>query len=87
MPYPVTVTLDRHGGGLTTKMLYCYGLDARGDVVDNEKVFQPENRSFGGTLVNPAEGPFMNVNVSTAMGGPGGIDGGTGGCSCLWQNF
>lgn len=87
MPYPVTVTLDRHGGGLTTKMLYCYGLDSRGDVVVNEKVFQPEDRGFGGTLVNPAEGPFTSVNVSTADGGPGGIDGGTGGCACRWQNF
>ena len=86
-PYPITITLDRHGGGLTTKMLYCYGLDERGVVQVNEKVFQPEDRSFGGTLVNPAEGPFTNVNVSTAQGGPGGIDGGTGGCLCRWQNF
>jgi len=87
MPYPVTVTLDRHGGGLTTKMLYCYGLDERGVVQVDDKLFQREDRSFGGTLVNPAEGPFTNVNVSTAMGGPGGIDGGTGGCLCRWQNF
>lgn len=87
MPYPVTVTLDRHGGGLTTKMLYCYGLDSRGVVEVDEKVFQSENRTFGGTLVNPALGPFTNVNVSTADGGPGGIDGGTGGCLCKWQNF
>jgi hypothetical protein len=86
-PYPITITLDRHGGGLTTKMLYCYGLDERGDVKVNEKVFQLENRSFGGMLVNPAEGPFMGVNVSTAQGGPGGIDGGTGGCLCRWKNF
>jgi len=87
MPYPVTITLDRHGGGLTTKMLYCYGLDARGVVDADSKAFQREDRSFGGTLVNPAEGPFTSVNVTTAMGGPGGIDGGTGGCSCKWQNF
>ena len=86
-PYPITITLDRHGGGLMTKMLYCYGLDERGDVEVNEKLFQPEDRSFGGTLVNPAAGPFTSVNVSTAQGGPGGIDGGSGGCLCRWQNF
>ena len=25
-PYPVTVTLDRHGGDPTLKMIYCYGV-------------------------------------------------------------
>jgi hypothetical protein len=86
-PYPVTITVDRHGGGLTTKMLYCYGLDDRGRVQINSKKFQLENRAFGGALVNPAQGPFDNIIVATAQGGPGGIDGGTGGCQCQWQNW
>jgi hypothetical protein len=86
-PYPVTITLDRHGGGLTTKMLFCYGMDDRGHIDIHEGRFQPETRNFSGILVNPALGPFTNVNVTAAQGGPGGIDGGTGGCLCEWSNF
>lgn len=86
-PYPVTITLDRHGGDIDTKMLYCYGMDTSEHIVPSEKQFQIETRGFGGTLVNPAEGVFGNVNVTYAQGGPGGIDGGTGGCSCQWRNW
>ena len=86
-PYPVTVTLDRHGGGLTTKMLFCYGMDNRGRIDINSRVFQGEQRGFGGKLVNPALGPFDSVNVTKADGGPGGIDGGSGGCGCQWANW
>ncbi|MCJ1370162.1 hypothetical protein MMC20_001374 [Loxospora ochrophaea] len=86
-PYPVTITLDRHGGNIETKMIYCYGLDDREHVLTQEKKIQLEDRSFQGKLVNPAQGPFGHVNVSTSDGGPGGIDGGSGGCLCRWQNF
>ena len=86
-PYPVTITLDRHGGDISTKMIYCYGMDASEHIIPSEKKVQLEARGTGGKLVNPALGPFGNVNVSTAQGGPGGIDGGTGGCKCLWQNW
>lgn len=86
-PYPVSITLDRHGGDIKTKMIYCYGLDNRRRVVSDQKKIQLEDRAFGGHLVNPALGPFGNVNVSNSEGGPGGIDGGTGGCSCLWKNW
>lgn len=86
-PYPITMTLDRHGGGLTTKMLFCYGLDDGGHIVVNSRQFQREDRAFGGKLINPALGPFQSVNVSLADGGPGGIDGGTGGCGCEWANW
>lgn len=86
-PYPVTISLDRHGGGLTTKMLFCYGLDERGHIDINSRKFQPENRDFAGDLVNPALGPFTSVNVTLAQGGPGGVDGGSGGCECEWANW
>ncbi|MCJ1362141.1 hypothetical protein MMC16_001243 [Acarospora aff. strigata] len=86
-PYPVTITLDRHGGDITRKMIYCYGMDDRGRPIATEKKLQLETRDFGGSLVNPALGPFGHVNVSIAEGGPGGIDGGTGGCACQWRNF
>jgi hypothetical protein len=86
-PYPMTISLDRRGGGLTTKMLFCYGLDVSGHIEIDSRQFQREDRGFGGTLVNPALGPFQSVNVSLADGGPGGIDGGSGGCECEWTNW
>ncbi len=86
-PYPVTITLDRHGGDITKKMIYCYAMDDNEHIDASQKKLQLEARDFGGILVNPAQGPFGHVNVSTAEGGPGGIDGGTGGCACQWKNF
>jgi hypothetical protein len=86
-PYPITVTLDRRGGSLTTKMLYCIGMDDREHIEVNMRQFTREDRAFQGTPVNPAAGPFTSIPVTTAEGGPGGIDGGSGGCSCQWQNF
>jgi len=86
-PYPVSITLDRHGGDITKKMVYCYGLDDREHFNSSQKQFQLEDRAVGGQLVNPALGPFADVNVTIAEGGPGGIDGGSGGCACRWQNF
>jgi hypothetical protein len=88
-PYPMTITLDRHGGGLNTKMLYCYILDVKGRVLQDQRGFLGEDRTFNGTIFNPSTGPFQNSQpkVTTAEGGPGGIDGGTGGCGCAWQNW
>jgi hypothetical protein len=86
-PYPLTITVDRHGGDIAKKMVYCYGMDDRDQIISSEKKFQMEFRDFGGQLVNPALGPFTNVNVSLADGGPGGIDGGAGGCGCQWVNW
>lgn len=86
-PYPVTITLDRHGGDINSKMIYCYGLDDSEHIVNSEKKIQLEDRAVGGHLVNPALGPFGDVNVTTAQGGPGGIDGGSGGCGCKWVNW
>ncbi|KAF2739218.1 hypothetical protein EJ04DRAFT_484747 [Polyplosphaeria fusca] len=80
-PYPVTVTIDRHGGTATSKMAYCYDMEKDGSIKnDNSKrFFLLEDRSFGGNLVNPSRGPVQNVS------GP--IDGGSGGCHCQWQNW
>jgi hypothetical protein len=80
-PYPVTVTIDRHGGSATDKMAYCYTMDSDGKIqnLPQNKHFLFEDRTFGGTIVNPSKGPDVNVT------GP--IDGGHGGCSCQWQNW
>ena len=86
-PYPVSITMDRHGGDVTKKMIYCYGMDNREHIIVDQRQIHLENRTFGGVLVNPAQGLFKQVNVSVADGGPGGIDGGSGGCQCKWNNF
>lgn len=86
-PYPVTVTLDRHGGDISKKMIYCYGLDNRERINSTRKKLQLEDRGAGGVLVNPALGPFATTKILKKDGGPGGIDGGTGGCGCRWTNF
>lgn len=50
-----------------------------------------ENRAFGGLLVNPASVPGGgDTTISrrhNAMQVYGGVDGGTGGCLCQWQNW
>ncbi|KAI9846748.1 MAG: hypothetical protein M1838_001155 [Thelocarpon superellum] len=91
-PYPVTFTSDRHGGDVTKKMVYCYGLDGGTAntpplVNTSDKKIQVENRGFGGILVGGGQGPLGQDHVTLAQGGLGGIDGGTGGCSCQWKNF
>ncbi|KAI4178609.1 MAG: hypothetical protein LQ346_007383 [Caloplaca aetnensis] len=86
-PYPISITLDRHGGDIKKKMIYCYALDQKQHPISSERQIQLEDRGFGGTLVNPTSGPFGNTKVSGDEGGPGGIDGGSGGCGCRWENF
>lgn len=88
-PYPITISLDRHGGDLNTKEVYCYGVAPDQTIADipGNKLLQQENRSVGGTLVNPALGPFGDVTVGNGPGQFGGIDGGTGGCRCQWRNW
>lgn len=82
-PYPVTITTDRHGGNPAKKLVYCYALDTREHNVANSGKVQLEQRFFGGTLINPAPSTFSNTSDSSL----GGFDGGTGGCSCEWQNW
>ncbi|KAL1874595.1 hypothetical protein Plec18167_005827 [Paecilomyces lecythidis] len=86
-PYPVTITLDRHGGNAKEKMVYCYGMDDRERIISTEKRLQLEFRGFGGTLINPAPGIFNITNESDSDSNLVGIDGGTGGCSCQWRNW
>ncbi|KAK8168541.1 hypothetical protein BKA80DRAFT_267178 [Phyllosticta citrichinensis] len=85
--YPVTISIDRHGGNVTEKMVYCWSLDDDGKYIEDSAKLQLEDRDFGGKAVNPSKGPYGNVTVSTEEGGPGGIDGGTGGCGCQWRNW
>ncbi|KAF1959076.1 hypothetical protein CC80DRAFT_440289 [Byssothecium circinans] len=78
-PYPVTVTIDRHGGDAAKKGLYCYNMENDSTIVDEakNKFLLLEDRAFGGTLTNG------NFTLDTKTP----IDGGSGGCSCTWQNW
>ncbi|KAI9052721.1 hypothetical protein LZ554_002997 [Drepanopeziza brunnea f. sp. 'monogermtubi'] len=83
-PYPITITTDRHGGDPAKKMVYCYGLDDRANVILDSGKLNGENRAFGGQAFNPAPSLFGD---DESLPGLGGFDGGTGGCSCAWSNF
>jgi hypothetical protein len=82
-PYPITLTIDRHGGDPATKMLYCYEMNERRGLIVESAEIHDENRGFGGTLVNKAPTFFRNSSDASL----GGFDGGNGGCGCKWRNF
>ena len=87
-PYPASIDIDRHGGEVGKKLVYCYGVDGL-QVIDKEtKSVVPERRGAGGTVVNAAPGL---AEFEGEQGGfdkdAGGADGGTGGCQCGWQNW
>lgn len=91
---PVTVNIDRHGGDPAKKGVYCYGLDDQQRPVSNAKIVVPEDRSFGGFVINGATGSFVQMDLQqvelqqkdNGTTKYGGIDGGNGGCSCRWDN-
>ena len=89
-PYPVTISLDRHGGEYKKKLVYCYGIDEKHQFELSQRKIQVEDRGYGGLLVNPAPGIFNISSSPSHAGDPwsdGGTDGGTGGCACQWVNW
>ena len=88
-PYPSTISIDRHGGNINKKAAYCYGVDQFQQIQSNFKTIVPEFRGVEGTIINPAPA-LVNGTGGNAIGfdqNAGGIDGGTGGCECVWQNW
>ncbi|KAK6433554.1 hypothetical protein LTR95_010265 [Oleoguttula sp. CCFEE 5521] len=88
-PYQASMTLDRHGGDAARKGVYCYSLNDEGKVSD-DSWWVNEDRALGGTIVNAADVPGkagVSVGRRDAMEIGKGIDGGTGGCECSWQNW
>ena len=88
-PYPVTITVDRHGGAEKKKMVYCYPLEDDGHYNITGVQLQLEDRSIGGELANPAQGLFKGLDgiKNTTTEDYGGVDGGSGGCGCQWVNW
>jgi hypothetical protein len=77
-PYPVTITLDTHGGQRGKKFAFARGVDAQGRIVLDDARFVLNNMNTTGDLINPA-GEF-----DPSLGG---MDGGTGGCKCEYRNW
>ncbi|KAK4132235.1 hypothetical protein BT67DRAFT_385812 [Trichocladium antarcticum] len=73
LPYPVTVTLDTHGGRQGAKFAFVRGVDERQRIRLDDAKFVLNAMNTTGDLANPA-GRFDP--------GLGGMDGGTGGCRC-----
>ncbi|KAJ5157694.1 uncharacterized protein N7482_008794 [Penicillium canariense] len=89
-PYPITITIDRHGGAEKQKLVYCYGIESDQHYNITDRKLQLEDRGFGGTLVNPASGIFDDLEGGDSGSNSsvyGGVDGGTGGCECQWTNW
>ncbi|KAG9241560.1 hypothetical protein BJ878DRAFT_221643 [Calycina marina] len=83
-PYPITITIDRHGGDISKKMVYSYRMGVGQSINASSGVLMSEARAFGGTTINPAPFLFQNQTSDPALGG---FDGGTSGCNCQWTNF
>lgn len=78
MPYPVTVTVDTHGGNPIKKFVWNWPIDDRQQLdVDNPKLLS-NDIGYGGTWIN---------RRSRGDEKYGGFDGGTGGCKCQWVNW
>ncbi|KAL6234797.1 hypothetical protein BDW75DRAFT_240816 [Aspergillus navahoensis] len=92
-PYPISITLDRHGGDVEKKNLYCYGLEENARYNTSAVKLQLEDRAWNGQIVNRAPGIF-NLGSANSTSDEmdqakdyGGYDGGTGGCMCRWVNW
>lgn len=77
-PYPVTVTVDTHGGDRLKKGTWAYRVTDR-QMIDTEDFVIVENDvGFNGVVINPA------ITGDASLGG---FDGGQSGCACGWTNF
>ncbi|PHH81873.1 hypothetical protein CDD82_7689 [Ophiocordyceps australis] len=78
MPYPVTITLDTHGGNRFNKLVWDWPIDRQGRVQGERPELLVNNMGVGGTWIN-ARG--------SGLASMGGYDGGSGGCQCQWVNW
>ncbi|KAK7432715.1 hypothetical protein QQZ08_000574 [Neonectria magnoliae] len=78
MPYPVTVSLDTHGGDATKKFVWAWPINDRQELDEDNPKLLANNIGVGGTWINKR---------SRGDDKYGGFDGGTGGCKCQWVNW
>lgn len=82
-PYPVTLGEDTHGGDLSLKNTFAYGVEADQRVNTSQAVSFTNNIGYGAAsgrgVVNPR---LPDGDLSW-----GGVDGGRGGCRCEWVNW
>ncbi|KAK0703780.1 glycoprotease family-domain-containing protein [Lasiosphaeria miniovina] len=79
LPYPVTITLDTHGGDPHLKTSFVRSIDDNHHIVRDARIL-PNDMTVNGNLVNPSFQKVPNPSF-------GGIDGGSGGCKCVYTNF
>jgi hypothetical protein len=78
MPYPVSVTMDTHGGDPEKKFVWAWPIDDRQKVdVENPKLLANKIGAGGEWINKRSQGDEKF----------GGFDGGTGGCQCQWVNW
>ncbi|PHH63025.1 hypothetical protein CDD81_6356 [Ophiocordyceps australis] len=78
MPYPVTITLDTHGGNRFNKLVWDWPIDKQRRVRGESPELLVNNMGLGGTWINPRGSGTASM---------GGYDGGSGGCKCQWVNW
>lgn len=89
-PYPITLTVDRHGGLATEKLIYCYSLEQEGYYNLTSPKLEDEDRSSGGSIIQASPGyialaEVVQQGIKENQTEP--VDGGTGGCECEWRNW
>ncbi|KAK0633518.1 glycoprotease family-domain-containing protein, partial [Immersiella caudata] len=75
-PYPVTITLDTHGGQPQKKFAFVRGVDERQRVAERDPKFVINDMATRGDLVNGQGSRGFDSTL-------GGMDGGTGGCKSM----
>ena len=78
MPWPVTVTLDTHGGDPAKKFVWDWSIDNRQQLNMDDPKLLVNDMSFAGSWINKRSRGDKKF---------GGFDGGTGGCKCEWVNW
>ncbi|KAM0346793.1 hypothetical protein ACHAPU_005133 [Fusarium lateritium] len=78
MPYPVTVTMDTHGGDPGKKFVWAWPIDDRQEIDEDNPKLLANDMEQSGTWINKRSRGDEKF---------GGFDGGTGGCKCQWKNW
>jgi hypothetical protein len=78
MPYPVSVTMDTHGGDPGKKFVWAWPINDRQKIDIENPELLVNNIGAGGSWINVRSRSDEKL---------GGFDGGTGGCKCRWVNW